>query len=44
MVGNSNDTVLLNDIIRRVLGRAQKEPLGLLREDGKWPDSATFIP
>lgn len=36
-----------NNIIRRLLGRAnnpsQKEPLGLTREDGKWPDGVTVI-
>jgi hypothetical protein len=39
---------LLNDIIYRSLGRAQiqasKEPLGLLRSDGKRPDGVTLIP
>ena len=39
---------MLNDIIWRSFGRAnipsKKEPLGLLREDGKRPDGVTLIP
>ena len=39
---------LLNDIIFRSLGRAKiqasKEPLGLVRSDGKRPDGVTLIP
>jgi hypothetical protein len=39
---------MLNDVIWRALSRAKipahKEPLGLLREDGKRPDGVTLIP
>jgi len=39
---------MLNDVLWRALGRAkipaQKEPLGLSREDGKRPDGVTLIP
>jgi hypothetical protein len=38
----------LNDVIHRALSRADipssKEPAGLLRTDGKRPDSPTFVP
>jgi len=38
----------LNDIIWRSLGSASipatKEPSGLVRQDGKWPDGLTLIP
>jgi hypothetical protein len=46
--GQHVTTIVLNDVVVRTLTKAgvpvQKEPLGLVRKDGKRPDGVTLIP